>query len=507
MKRFNQNILCRFCITVFAIVLLASCAQIVSPGGGKKDIIPPKALKYTPDSAKLSFNSKSIEINFDEYIQLKDLNNQLIISPPFHKAPDISVKNKSLSIVFDKNEVLKTNTTYCISFGNAVQDVNEGNPLENFKYIFSTGIFIDSLKVKGKVQTAFDHKTEKGLLVMLYSNLTDSVIYKSLPDYFAKTGADGSFEINNVKAGKYKIVALKDVNGNYKYDGGIESIAFSDSLVNSNDETTINLELFQEPAQKVFLKKYTHPSHGKFEFVFNQGSDSIRIVNLSNDLKGVQEYVEFSKNKDSLTYWIANYQKDSIKLQVSNGNNVIDTVEFKFINKEDALKSKRNPLKLSVLSSPNGSQSYDLNRNVMIRFSNPIKTIVEQEDIKIKVDSNTVGGIAVQFVLFEIDKTMIHILSEENQDKPFAWKENTNYHLLIPPGSFTDIFDLTNDTIKVDFKTREAKHYGSLKLNVQLPAVKSSCIIQLLDEKENIYIENCIKNSQELNYEYLHPKK
>ncbi len=509
----------RICVSVVNIILLASCAQIVSPGGGKKDITPPRVVKFNPDSAQLNFNSKIIEINFDEYVQLKDLNNQLIISPPLNKTPDITVKNKTLTVTLDKNETLKANTTYCFSFGNSVQDMNEGNAIENFKYIFSTGSFIDSLKVKGSVKTAFDTKTEKGILVLLYSDLNDSVVYKSQPDYFAKTNSDGSFEINNVKNGKYKIVAIKDANANYKYDGDAEAIAFTDSLVIPSENKSITLQLFKEPAKKVFLKKSMHNSYGKFEFVFNQGSDSIRILNLSNDLKGVQEYLEFSKNKDSLTYWIANYQKDSIKLQISNGNKIIDTVEFKFINKEEALKAKRNPLKLSVVNSPNGNQSFDLNTELTLSFSNPILSKINSDKgIYLKENDSIIKKINFEkFDLRLLGISEMEKLGIQEKNNKYdteivscclkADKENTKYHLFIAPNTFTDIFGLTNDTIKIDFKTREAKYYGSLKLNLTLPETKNQFILQLLDERENVIREDVVKQSEIINYEYLHPKK
>ena len=150
-----------------------SCAQVVIPSGGNKDIVPPKVVKYIPDSASINFKSKSIAIFFDEFVYLKDLNNQLIISPPLEYQPDIKLKNKIITIDFDKNEILKLNTTYSISFGNAIQDIHENNPIENFKYVFSTGNFIDSLIVKGKIENAFDHKTEKDILVMLYNAFKD----------------------------------------------------------------------------------------------------------------------------------------------------------------------------------------------------------------------------------------------------------------------------------------------------------------------------------------------
>src|ERR1035437_9973576 len=374
-------------ILVF-LFLISSCAQVVAPGGGKKDITPPRAVKYAPDSAQLNFKSRSIEITFDEFIHLQDLNNQLIVSPPLQNTPDVTVKNKKVLIEFNKKDSLKPNTTYCISFGNAIQDLDENNPIDNFRYIFSTGTYIDSLTIKGKVENAFDHKTEKGILVMLYSDLRDSVVYKKLPEYFSKTKEDGSFQINNIRKGKYKIVALKDGNANYKYDGETESIGFSDALVDPSEKKSIAIELFQEPPKKVFLKKHFHNSYGKIVLIFNQGSDSIKVTNLSKDLKGTQELFDYSKNRDTLTYWIANYQKDSIKLQVSNGNKILDTVAFKMIKKDDALNSKRTPLKLLVVSSSKGNMNFDLNADLGLIFSQPVSSIQENQKFQFKEDSS-----------------------------------------------------------------------------------------------------------------------
>lgn len=504
--------------------LLFSCAQIVAPGGGAKDTTPPKVLKFIPDSAQLNFNSKSIYIEFDEFIALKDLNSQLLISPPLAKTPEATIKNKSLTIQLDKNETLKPNTTYCISFGNAVQDLNENNAIENFQYIFSTGTFIDSLKLKGKVQNAFNQSTEKGIGVMLYSDLNDSVVYKSQPDYFAKTDKDGIFQINNIKAGKYKLVAIKDANNNYKYEGESESIGFVDAAIDVSEKQTILIDLFQEPAKKVYLKKYIHDSYGKVSFFFNEGSDSLRVQPLNNDQKGVQEYLEFSKNNDTLTYWIKNFIKDSLILQVSNGNKVLDTVSLKFISREDAEKSKKNPLKLKVVSSPNGNQSFDLGGELKIKMSNTLSTdifeaILKEDTVSRKVTMLMQNSILTLAVLG--DSAMV----EDNRHdpagglKPIAvyesydkWKENTKYELLILPNSFTDFFGLANDSIKVNFKTHEEKYYGSVKLN--LYALPSDYIVQLLDEagvvvRENFFSKpkNIASPNKIIEYSYLAPKK
>jgi uncharacterized protein (DUF2141 family) len=518
--------------------LLLSCAQIIAPGGGPRDDDPPKVVKYSPDSAQLNFNSKKIVLVFDEYIQLRDQNSQLIISPPLENTPDINVKNKTMTIDLE-GQNLKPNTTYSINFGTALQDINENNPKDNFSYIFSTGSFIDSLSVKGKIRNAFDHKAEKGIIVMLYSDMSDSVVYKKLPEYFAKTGADGSFEIKNIREGKYKIVALKDANSNFKYDGDAESIAFTDTLVDPSSEKVISLDLFQEPAKKIFIKKYNHPSYGKIVVTLNQGSDSIAITNLTNDKKGVQEFTEFSKNRDTLTYWLKNYDKDSLKLQIKNGSSVIDTLEFKMIKFEDAVKLKRNPLKLLLERSPDGNQSFELGQEILLTFNHPLAS--HTDSVRMKEDSTELPDIHIDprggrviglstsgdSVMVEDPMTPWEIFMNASKGSIRPLKENTKYRLLVSPGTLTDIFGLKNDSIMINFKTREAKYYGSLRLKIDAPGFgekaevnhgnanepgkvyepRGKYIIQLLNDREVLVRENIIKGTETINYEYLSPNK
>lgn len=566
----------RFSASFFISLFIISCAQVVTPGGGKKDTVPPKVVSYSPDSAQLNFNSKTIEISFDEYIQLKDLNSQLIISPPLEKIPDINVKNRTLTIDMDKQE-LKPNTTYSINFGNSLQDINEGNPKDNFKYIFSTGSFIDSLVSTGRVRNAFDHKPEKGVLAMLYTDMSDSAVYKSQPDYFAKTGSDGDFRIDNVKEGEYKLVAVKDLNSNYKFDSETESIGFydslikltppliihrdtitksndtlvnqrdtlnirSDSLLNTKDtlsirtdsllnpkdtlrrpsgnlipkKKSITIDLFQEQATKIFIKKYSLASYGKVVLVFSQGSDSLQITNMAVDLKGVQEFVDFSKNRDTLIYWVKNYHKDSLILQVSNGHTVIDTLEFKMTKLEDALKSKKNGLKLRLTNNFSGNQNVDLNTDLKFNFSQPI-AIVDTSCEFVFIEDSVFYKNKLPLEFFK-DSSLYSVTlglkkdSVKGQQAPayirhIPLKESTRYSLSIQPGTFTDIFGLPNDSLKIDFKTRELKYYGNLKLTINAPAANGQYIIQLLDEKESLVRESIITGSEIINYEYLHPKK
>lgn len=517
-KRQNSiNTLTHFLI----ITLFSSCAQIVAPGGGPTDKTPPKVVKYLPDSAQLNFQTKNIEIIFDEYIQLKDLSTQLLISPPLSKTPEITVKNKTLSIQLDKDENLKPNTTYSINFGNALQDLNEGNPSENFRYLFSTGSYIDSLIITGKVRNSFDQKTEKGILVMLYSDMSDSAAYKGQPDYFTRTNTDGSFTINNIRKANYRLIALKDANADYKYNEGAESIAFFKDTIFPSLKQTILLEMFQEPSRKVQLKKYIHDQYGKILLVFSQGSDSLQITPLNNDRKGVQEFTYFSAKKDTMTYWIKNFEKDSLILQINNGSTVLDTVEFKMIKREEALKSKKKPLKLSVVKSADGNQSFDLNGELTLIMSQPIEAASDAletrkailtadsipKEVHILIDGTliSVAGLGDSLLVEHPDdpSNMITMFALSNRNE---WKAETKYKLFISPGTLTDIYGLKNDSIVVNIKTKEEKFYGSLKLNLEVYP-SENFIVQLLSESGAVVRQDQIGKSQVLEYKYLYPQK
>src|SRR5436190_18077776 len=178
-----------------------SCATQIPPTGGDKDTIPPKVLKLVPDSFSTHFKSNNIAITFNEYIQLQNLNEQLVISPPLSSMPDVSVKNKTLFIHI--NDTLKQNKTYTFNFGNAIRDNTESNPVENFQYVFSTGAAVDTEKVTGKILNAFTMEPENKVTVMLYDVPSDSFPYLDNPSYFSRTKEDGTFIIKNISKGSY----------------------------------------------------------------------------------------------------------------------------------------------------------------------------------------------------------------------------------------------------------------------------------------------------------------
>ena len=502
------------------MLLFFSCAQIVNPGGGPIDKVPPHVVKYIPDSAALNFKAKEIHVFFNEYIKLKDISNQLIISPPLKHTPDVIVKGKEL--IIELTDTLRPDATYTFNFGSAVADNTEGNSLENFQYVFSTGSFIDSLSVKGTIKDALTLTPEKGMLVMLYDLLDDSVPLKKLPVYFTKTKDDGSYKIGNVHEGRYKIFALRDVNANYLYDSPEETIAFSDTLVEVSKNRKVDLLSFKELPKKQFIKRRQAMEHGHMQIIFNKPVNDLGLTPTNfippDTAWKIEEY---SKKRDTVDIWLPNFKRDSLRMIISDDKKILDTVDLRI----PPPPGKRFRLNLAV--SP-VSGLVDLNKKIELQFNHPLSKFGNKALITILRDSVHLTTDSLFYGNGSTDRSILLWLghSYTERSKPLngkgsgaldkknggevrarvvdPWMENSSYKIIVPPGLFTDIFDLKNDSIKIDFKTREQKFYGTLKLSPKLPA-DNEFIIQLLDEKGNILQSNKGVSDESINYEYLAP--
>lgn len=228
-----KNISSAIFVSLIVLLIASGCAQTGSGAlvGGEKDVAPPVILESTPQNYSTNFSGQDYEFVFDEYFELKDIKQKLLVSPPMEDKPEIKIKGKKLLIHFPTE--LLPDRTYTLNFGDALVDRNESNPLENFKVIFSTGNEIDSLQIKGNVVDAFTGIALKGVAVMLYSSSEDSLPLSELPLYLSITDEEGNFDLQNLAEGQYKIFALVDGNNNYLFDQPTESVAFSDSLVSA----------------------------------------------------------------------------------------------------------------------------------------------------------------------------------------------------------------------------------------------------------------------------------
>jgi hypothetical protein len=467
-----------------------SCANQVAPQGGVKDVKPPKVTRSVPENFSTGFNSKKIQITFDEYIQLKELNSQLIISPPLAKIPVTKIRQKTLSI--ELNDTLNPNTTYTMNFGNAILDNNEGNPLEDFQYVFSTGAIIDSLKISGKVENAFDKKTEKGTFVMLYKENEDSLPFKKRPDYFTKTNDKGVFQITNIAPASYKIFALKESNADYLFNSADESIAFLDTTVKA-DSKNIQLRLFTEKPKQHILKSYSEEP-GKAVILFARPSLDMHYHFISDSLKSDLAFIEESKNKDTITYWYRNMNLDSLVLFFSDGKTIHDTVSIRLFKNEGKTFSKKKSA-LSIMPNFKNGEPFDLHKNPVFQFNHPV-TKWDFTKIHLVEDSVPLNNLTVIF-----NDTLRKSITIQH-----AWKEKANYKIFIPPGTFTDIFGLNNDTLITSFKMRQLADYGTLALKVKVPFRNTRYIMQLIDDKENVYRSSLIHTDTTLSYDFLDPK-
>ena len=244
MKR-NILVLLGCIIGFYALITMnTGCAQISAPTGGAKDTLPPRLLKASPEQNTLNFRGNKVSLAFNEYIDLQELQGNLIISPLQKTNPTITYNLKSISIKF--KDTLLPNTTYSINFGNSIRDVHEGNILKDFTYVFSTGNMIDSLTMEGNVVLAESGTTDSTLFVMLYRNTSDSAVLKTKPDYITKLDGQGNFKFTHLPPADLKIYALKDGDGGKTYNSKTELFAFDDTLVNSLQKAPIILYAYAE---------------------------------------------------------------------------------------------------------------------------------------------------------------------------------------------------------------------------------------------------------------------
>lgn len=215
--------------------LLSGCAQISAPTGGPKDSLAPKLVAANPKLKSVNVANNKITLYFDEYVEVKDAFNNVLVSPLPKNNPVVDYKLRTVTVRL--RDTLQPNTTYSINFGNAIVDINEGNALKNFTYVFATGDKIDSLQLKGKVLLAENGKTDSTLVAMLYRDAPDSAVQKRRPDYITRIQGDGSFTFTNLPAGQFKLYALKDGDGSKSYNAKTELFAFADDAILVGDST------------------------------------------------------------------------------------------------------------------------------------------------------------------------------------------------------------------------------------------------------------------------------
>jgi len=467
-KKYIFKLVCWLAISF----VFSSCAQIVIPSGGKKDIGAPHVVRYIPDSAATNFKGKNITIDFDEYIQLGDLQKELTISPPMRIQPEVKAKGTMLQI--ELQDTLKKNTTYVLNFGNAIRDFTESNIKKDFQYIFSTGSFIDTFQLSGMIKNAYDQKAEKGVSILLYETFEDSLPYKSGPSYFAKTNDDGNYRITNIRAGTYKAFALKDANGNSRYDVPTETIGFSDTLVKISRSSRLDLQVFREEPKKQRLLKSATWGYASIMLMYAKPVSEISYKPLNGTTKIETFLTEFNTSRDSLRIWFPVFTKDTLHFQATPDGGITDTIRLSTAQfKKDG--GGRGEFKLTAAINAGKDKPLELNKPLTLKFSYPIKT-ARTNDIYVTSKKQKIGYTNTT-IADKINRTFSF---------QFPLQQDSVYQLLLLPGTFTDIFGSLNDTIRTEFKLQEEKQYGTMKLKL-IMQIRIAHIMQFTNEKGVIF--------------------
>jgi hypothetical protein len=482
---------------VAALLLLVRCAQVVTPNGGAKDTRPPVAIKYNPDSAAVNANTQRIVIAFNEYITLSNINEQLIISPPLATPPEVNIRRKE--IVIDFRDTLRPNTTYTLSFGNSIRDITEGNVLDNFRYVFSTGPVVDSLRIRGRVTDAFTLAGEKDVLVILYNTAADSAPLKQRPWYFTKTRADGSFELTNLRAGNYKVIALTDKNSDYLWQSAAgERIAFRDSLLTLNANCdTLPLRLFQQTDPRQRVRSAQQVAAGKVMVYFAYPAKKPELRFTKTLAPNISLFTERNRTGDTLTLWFSNNSTDTLELVASDGGVTFDTTELRIYDPNDKRFRPRggqpDARKLLVYGTVNNNQKADLYSplavitSIPVREFNPAGIILTRGRDTVKINP--------QFD--SLSRRRIQVLPN--------LREDSAYKLVVLPNTITDWFGQRNkDTLTLNFRPKTPDDCGNLKVTTK-NFKPGNYILQLLNEKGAVVSESKIAGDQSITFNYLYP--
>ena len=523
-----------FIIIIALAIIVYSCANKAGgPTGGPKDETPPRVLKSTPINGALNFKKKEIQIIFDENISVEKATENVLISPPQLKQPDVKGNSKTVSLKFE--DELLDSTTYTINFGDAIVDLNEKNPLKNYRFSFSTGNEIDTLKISGQLVNAEDLNPMQGIYVGIYKENSDSVFFQKPFLRIGKTDENGNFIIDNVKAGNYKIFALGDANKDYYYQPG-ESVAFIDSLVTPSFRIeemrdtvwedsihidsvrtymgtrflpdSILLRFFKESKKRQYFVKYERKQAQSFSLFFNTTAATLPLIKPLNFNWEGKYIVQKNATLDSLTYWITDtevYKIDTLDMAITyfktdslfNLVTTTDTINV-FMRKPKvnpkAKPGKAEPKKEFYKFSTNANGTFDVYNPLIFRFDAPLAN-VDFSMIKLvqKIDSVS-KPLAVKWR--QIDSTLMNYAID------YKWEPEKSYEITTDSTAFRSIYHLESDNFEIKFKIKSLDEYSSIKLLAE--KFDSLIVFQVLDTKD-VVLASKKAQKKGTKFEFLKP--
>ena len=477
--------------TILSLAIISGCAKRGSPSGGPIDSIPPVLVNANPKLNSTNFDSEEIRLTFDEFVKLDKVQDQLIISPPLEKSgyeikPLTGVTKKVFLKFID---TLDINTTYTINFGNSIKDNNEDNPLTFFSYTFSTGQTLDSLYVKGNISDAYDIDTDKYVSIHLYridSTLNDSIIFNKQPTYISNSLDSTSYKFNNLREGKYLIVAMKDVDNNYFFDPFYDKIGFIDSTITLPKDSIIDFKLFKEETELIWDKPHFINSE-KIGFGYYGKLDFNRLV-LNSDLPDSVNYT-FTKEieKDTIYLWLTKNSFDSLNFNLIE-KDTIKLTTVKFDRKKDTLIDSLS-ISAKTANVIHLRESFKLSSNI------PIQKVVDS-----LINIRDIDSISVPFATSLNDNL-------DQIDIKFEVSPSDNYRIFILPEAIKDIKGVINDTLQFNLVSQSLEDYGNIYLDV-IRNTQSKFILHLIDSNGDIIREfNNVNQNSTFNFDYIRPGK
>ena len=520
------------------LLLAVGCARMGSPDGGWYDDDPPRVIGCSPEDKATNVTSKKITIYFDEFIKLADATQNVIVSPPQLEMPEIKTQGKK--IIVQLMDTLKPNTTYTVDFSDAISDNNEGNPLGNYTYTFSTGENIDTFEVAGYVLSADKLDPVQGISVGLYDDLSDSAFRTKPMLRISRTDEQGHFVIKGVAPGEYRVYALQDADGDFKFTQSSEMIAFShqtytpscapdirqdtiwrDSLHIDNIlrvpythfyPDDVVMLAFQEVQTTRNLLKIERLEPNRFTMFFTYGDERLPVIKGLNFDSDSAFVIETSAKKDTITYWLRDttlVNQDTLRIDLTYM--MTDTLGMLVEQTDSALEVlAKTPYEKRQKQLKKEIEEWQKQQEKLKKAEEPydsiypIKALEPKYNVQSSMDPTGTIIIEMPTPLASLDTAAIHLYSQIDTlwyRAPFEfsrkdstlryyeiradWQPEREYSLEIDSAAFVDIYGLVSNEFRQGIKVKSLDEYSTLVM--QLSGIKdSNIVVQLLDKSENV---------------------
>ena len=446
-RRLNWQ-LCRFALLLLTLTLVAACARMGNPDGGWYDETPPRVVGASPTEKATGVKTRKLHIRFNEFIKIENATENVVVSPPQLESPDIKAGGKSIDI--ELKDSLKANTTYTVDFSDAITDNNEGNPLGNYTYSFSTGEHIDTMEVSGWVLAAENLEPVKGILVGLYANLADSAFRTQPMLRVAKTDGRGHFVIRGIAPGKYRVYALQDVDGDYHLTQKGEEMAFNREIIVPSSKPDVRQDTLWRDSLRIdsisrvsythflpdniTLRAFTHIQTDRFftkaertlpecfSLVFTAGNNELPVLRGLNFNNAERAFIVMpTAKKDTITYWIkdsALINQDTLRMQMQYWST--DTTGQLRMKQDTIEVLAKTPYAKRLKEKQKKAEEWKKAQDKAQKKGEPFETIMRPEALKVEVKvNNSIAPdenvrIELPTPLQSLDSTKVHLYSKRD---------------------------------------------------------------------------------------------